>query len=382
MFNIKTIVFTIVVVVAMSLAACAPAPTAAPTAAPAPTTAPAAPTTAPAAAPTTAPAATAAATTAAPAATTGPTAEPTWDASTTKSACAPNCKYSDMVMCFPQEGAESDWRTADTASFQDTATKLGIKKYIFSDAQQKQENQIAAVRACIAQGVSVIALPPVVEDGWETVLTEAKNANIPVILIDRTASAPDNLWASHIGSDMNLEGNRAGAVFNKLLPNGGKILEVSGTTGSSAAVGRSQGIRAALNSNITVLDSQTGDFTRAEAKPVVEAFLQKYKPGTDFQGIEFQNDDMGMGGLPVLQAAGMKPGDVKIVSFDGTKNGFQAMVDGWFQADVECNPLIGPQAFDNALKLMNGINIPHEILTNETVYYPDNAAQLLPTRTY
>jgi len=181
---------------------------------------------------------------------------------------------------------------------------------------------------------------------------------------------------------MVLEGNRAALEMNKLLPNGGSILEISGTTGSGAAVGRSQGFRDKLNANIKILDTQTGDFTRAEAIPVVQAFLKKYTPGKDFQGMVFQNDDMGMGGLEALKAAGVKPGDLKIVSFDGTRNGFQAMVDGWFQADVECNPLLAPQVADMALKIMNGQTIPHEVLTNETVYYPDNAAALLPTRKY
>jgi ABC-type sugar transport system substrate-binding protein len=290
--------------------------------------------------------------------------------------------YADMVLCFPQLGAESDWRTADTASFKDTATKLGIKQLVFSDAQQKQENQISAVRACIQQGVSVIALPPVVEDGWEAVLTEAKNANIPVIIVDRSVSADPSLYASHIGSDMDLEGQRAAAEFNKLLPNGGSILELSGTTGSGAAVGRAKGLREKLNPNIKIIDSQTGNFTRAEAIPVMQAFLKKYKPGTDFQGVFMHNDDMGIGAIEAMKAAGVKPGDLKIVSVDGTRGGFQAMVDGWFQADVECNPLLGPQVFDMALKLMNGQPVDKNVLTNETVYYPDNAAQLLPTRQY
>ena len=295
--------------------------------------------------------------------------------------CGPNCAAKDMVMCFPQLGAESDWRTADTASFKDEAAKDGFK-LVFSDAQQKQENQISAVRACIQQGVSVIALPPVVEDGWDAVLTEAKNAGIPVIIVDRSVSSDPSLYASHIGSDMELEGKRAAAEFNKLLPNGGSILEVSGTTGSGAAVGRAKGFREALNANIKILDSQTGNFTRAEAIPVMQAFLQKYKAGTDFQGIEIQNDDMGMGAIEALKAAGVKPGDLKIVSVDGTRGGFQAMVDGWFQADVECNPLLAPQVADMALKLMNGQSIDKNVLTNETVYYPDNAATLLPTRKY
>jgi simple sugar transport system substrate-binding protein len=298
-----------------------------------------------------------------------------------KPACAPNCQYKDLVMCFPQLGAESDWRTADSASFKDTAAKLGFK-LIFSDAQQKQENQISAIRSCIQQKVNVIALPPVVEDGFEQVLTEAKNAKIPVIIVDRSVSASKDLYASHIGSDMVLEGERSAAEFNKLLPNGGAILELSGTTGSGAAVGRAKGLRNKLNSNIKILDSQTGNFTRAEAKPVMEAFLKKYKAGTDFQGIFIHNDDMGIGAIESLKAAGVKPGDLKIVSVDGTRGGFQAMVDGWFQADVECNPLLGPQVSEMALKLMNGQSVDREVLTNETVYYPDKAKELLPSRQY
>jgi len=290
--------------------------------------------------------------------------------------------FKDMTLCFPQLGAESDWRTADTASFKETATTLGIKQLVFSDAQQKQENQISAVRACIQQGVNVIALPPVVEDGWDAVLTEAKNANIPVIIVDRSVSADKALYAAHIGSDMVLEGERAAAEFNKLLPSGGAILELSGTTGSGAAVGRAKGLRNKLNANIKIIDSQTGNFTRAEAVPVMQAFLKKYKPGTDFQGVFIHNDDMGIGAIEALKSAGVKPGDLKIVSVDGTRGGFQAMVDGWFQADVECNPLLGPQVFEMALKLMNSQPIDQEVLTNETVYYPDKAKELLPSRKY
>ena len=348
-------IFSLVVVVAfiLSVVGCGPAAT---TAAPAPATA-------------------------APATAKPATAAPVAPKAFGEAACGPNCKYSDMTMCFPQLGAESDWRTADTASFKDEATKDGFK-LVFSDAQQKQENQISAIRACIQQGVSVIALPPLVEDGFDAVLTEAHNAGIPVIIVDRSVSSDPSLYAAHIGSNMDLEGQRAAAEFNKLLPNGGSVLELSGTTGSGAAVGRAKGFREKLNSNIKIIDSQTGNFTRAEAIPVMQAFLQKYKAGTDFQGIFIHNDDMGLGAIEALKAAGVKPGDLFIVSVDGTRGGFQAMIDGWFQADVECNPLLGPQVADMALKLMNGQTIDREVLTNETVYYPDNAAQLLPTRKY
>ncbi|MGC1377972.1 MAG: ABC transporter substrate-binding protein [Anaerolineales bacterium] len=295
-------------------------------------------------------------------------------------ACAPNCTYKDMVLCFPQLGAESDWRTADTASFKETATSLGIKQLVFSDAQQKQENQISAVRACIQQGVNVIALPPVVEDGWDAVLTEAKNANIPVIIVDRSVSADPAMYAAHIGSDMELEGKKAGTEMNKLLPNGGNILELSGTTGSGAAVGRAKGFRETLNANIKILDSQTGNFTRAEGKPVMEAFLKKY--AGQVQGVFIHNDDMAIGAIEAIKAAGLKPGDLKIVSVDGTRGGFQAMIDGWIGADVECNPLLGPQVMEMALKLMNGQPVDKNVLTNETVYYPDKAADLIGSRKY
>jgi simple sugar transport system substrate-binding protein len=191
-------------------------------------------------------------------------------------AAAAKKTYADLTLCFPQLGAESDWRTANTASMKETAAKLGIKQLVFSDAQQKQENQISAIRSCIQQGVNVIALPPVVEDGWDAVLTEAKTANIPVIIVDRSVKADPSLYAAHIGSNMVLEGNRAANEMNKLLPNGGNVIELSGTTGSGAAVGRAQGFREKLNANIKIIDSQTGNFTRAEGKPVMEAFLKKY----------------------------------------------------------------------------------------------------------
>jgi len=287
--------------------------------------------------------------------------------------------YADMTLCYPQLGAESDWRTANTASFKETAEKLGVK-LIFSDAQQKQENQISAMRSCIQQGVNVIALPPVVETGWDAVLQEAKDANIPVIIVDRSVTADPSLYAAHIGSDMVIEGKRSAEEFNKLLPDGGNILELSGTTGSGAAVGRAKGFREALNANIKILDSQTGNFTRAEGKPVMEAFLKKYAGQID--GVFFHNDDMAIGAVEAIKAAGIKPGELKMVSIDGTRGGFQLMIDGWLQADVECNPLLGPQVMELALKLMNGEAIAHEALTDESVFYPDKAAELLPTRQY
>ncbi len=287
--------------------------------------------------------------------------------------------YQDMTMCFPQMGAESSWREANTASFKETAAKLGVG-LIFSDAQQKQENQIAAMRACIAQGVSVIALPPIVQDGWESVLQEAKDAAIPVIIIDRAVSADPSLFAAHIGSDMVIEGEKAGSEMNKLLPNGGKIVELRGTDGSGAAVGRANGFRNTLNSNIQMIDTQTANFNRTESKPAMAAMLKKY--GKSINGLFSHNDDMTMGAIAALRAAGFKPGDVKIVSVDGNKEAFQALMDGWISAEVECSPMIGPQAMETALKVLNGEPVDQYILTNEGVFYPDQARGLISTRQY
>ncbi|NMB59708.1 MAG: ABC transporter substrate-binding protein [Chloroflexi bacterium] len=294
-------------------------------------------------------------------------------------AAAKEITYKDMTMCYPQLGAESDWRTANTASFKETAEKLGVK-LIFSDAQQKQENQISAMRSCIQQGVSIIALPPVVEDGWDAVLQEAKDANIPVIIVDRSVKADPSLYAAHIGSNMVIEGEKAGTEMNKLLPDGGKIVELSGTTGSGAATGRAEGFRKTLAKNIEIIDSQTGNFTRAEGKPVMEAFLKKY--GSEIKGAFIHNDDMAIGAIEAMKAAGLKPGDIKIVSVDGTRGGFQAMADGWIQVDVECNPLLGPQTMELALNILNGKPYDRETLTKEDVYYADKAAELLPGRKY
>ena len=258
--------------------------------------------------------------------------------------CAPNCEYTDMTFCYPQLGAESDWRTANTASFKETAGELGVR-LIFSDAQQKQENQISAMRACIQQEVDVIGLPPVVEDGWETVLTEAQEAGIPVIIVDRSVTADESLYAAHIGSDMYLEGQRSADEMNALLPDGGKIVELSGTPGSGAAVGRAEGFRANLNDNIEIIDSQTGNFTTAEGKPVMEAFLKKYEGEID--GAFIHNDNMAIGAVEAMKAAGLEPGDIVIVSVDGTRGGFQLMIDGWVQAGRGMQPPAWPTSIRN-----------------------------------
>jgi simple sugar transport system substrate-binding protein len=314
-------------------------------------------------------------------------AAPTAAPATSEEAAAPAAPaeqakktYKDLVVGYAQLGAESEWRTANTASVQQAAEELGVTLK-FSDAQQKQENQIKAIRSFIAQGVDVIGVPPVVTTGWETVFQEAKDAGIPIILVDRRADVPEDLYATYLGSDFVEEGRKAGNEMNKLLPEGGKIVELVGTVGSAPATDRFSGFRETMNPNIEIIDSQSGDFTRAKGKEVMEAFLKKY--GAEITALYAHNDDMALGAIQAIEEFGLKPGtDIKIVSIDAVRGAFQAMVDGKLNVTVECNPLLGPQFYDLALKVVNGEEVPKWVPSEESVYYPDNAAEILPTRQY
>jgi simple sugar transport system substrate-binding protein len=288
--------------------------------------------------------------------------------------------FETLMVGYAQIGAESEWRTANTASIKETAEELGVELK-FSDAQQKQENQIAAIRSYIAEGVDVIGFSPVVETGWETVLQEASDAGIPVIMVDRRADVPRELYATYLGSDFVEEGKKAGDEMNKLLPDGGKIVELVGTVGSAPANDRYSGFRESLNANIEIIDSQSGDFTRAKGKEVMEAFLKKY--GAEIVGLYAHNDDMAIGAIQAIEEFGLVPGeDVKIVSIDAVRGAFEAMIEGKLNVTVECNPLLGPQFYDLALRAVNGEQLPDWVPSEESVYYPDNAEELLPERKY
>lgn len=295
-------------------------------------------------------------------------------------AAAAEKTFEDLVVGYAQIGAESEWRTANTASIKEEGERLGVDLK-FSDAQQKQENQIAAIRSYIAEGVDVIGFSPVVETGWETVLQEAKDAGIPVIMVDRRADVPRELYATYLGSDFVEEGKKAGDEMNTLLADGGKIVELVGTVGSAPANDRYTGFRETLNDNIEIVDSQSGDFTRAKGKEVMEAFLKKY--GDEITGLYAHNDDMAIGAIQAIEEYGLTPGeDIKIVSIDAVRGAFEAMIAGKLNVTVECNPLLGPQFYDLALRAVNGEELPEWVPSEESVYYPDNAEELLPERQY
>ncbi len=286
-----------------------------------------------------------------------------------------------LVVGFAQIGQESGWRDAETQSIQDTAKELGVDLK-FSDAQQKQENQIKAIRTFIQQKVDVIGIAPVVESGWDTVFKEAKDAGIPIVLVDRGVDAPEDLYATFIGSDFILEGKNAAIETAKLLNNKGNIVELQGTVGASAATDRQTGFVEELKNypDMKIIASQSGDFSRAGGKQVMEAFL---KANPEIDAVYAHNDDMALGAIEAIKDAGKKPGtDIKVISIDGVRGIFEAMAAGEANVTVECNPLLGPQFFKACQDLKDGKTLDKWIKSEEGIYTSETAAQDLPNRKY
>ncbi|MDP4508845.1 ABC transporter substrate-binding protein [Nonomuraea turcica] len=292
---------------------------------------------------------------------------------------------STITMGFSQVGAESGWRTANTKSVQDAAKNAGIELK-FSDAQQKQENQIKAIRSYIQQKVDIIAFSPVVESGWDTVLKEAQNAKIPVILTDRAVDSKDtSLYKTFLGSDFVEEGRKAGKWLVEEYKDSTdpvNIVELQGTTGSAPANDRKAGFQEIIGaeSKFKIVASQTGDFTRAKGKEVMDAFL---KSNPDIDVLYAHNDDMGLGAIEAIEGAGKVPGkDIKIITVDAVKDGMQALADGKINYIVECSPLLGPQLMDLAKKVVKGEQVPARVVTEETTFDQEQAKQVLSTRQY
>ena len=294
----------------------------------------------------------------------------------------PQKTYEDLIVGYAQLGAESEWRVANTISIKETAEHLGVELR-FLDAQQKQDKQIEAVRKLIVQRVDVIGISPIVETGWEEVFQEAKDAGIPIILVDRRATVPEDLYVSYLGSDFLEEGRNAARVMAKLVNGEANIVELVGTIDSAPANDRYTGFREILKKypGMHIIDSQSGDFTLARGREVMAAFLQKY--GQSITAVFAHNDDMALGAIQAIEDFGLKPGvDIKIVSVDATRGAFEAMITGNLNATVECNPLLGPQFFELALKVVNGEPIPKWVPSIEGIFFPDDASQILLTRKY
>jgi galactofuranose transport system substrate-binding protein len=284
---------------------------------------------------------------------------------------------------FAQTGSESGWRSANTESMKDAFSAKNGFKLIFNAADNKPENQIAAVRSFINQGVDAIVIAPVVTTGWDDVLKEAKDADIPVILEDRTIDGSSDLYKAWIGDDFKKEGVTAGAwAANALGSKPTKMVVLEGTTGSAPAIDRATGFNKAIaGTQIKTLDSQTGNFTRADGKTVMEGFLQKY--GKDVNLLFAQNDDMGLGALDAIKAAGLTPGkDIQIVTIDGTHDGLTALSNGEFNYVVECNPLLGPTVAKTVKDILAGKPVEKKQTATDLAFDQEQAKQALPTRKY
>ena len=289
-----------------------------------------------------------------------------------------------ITVGYAQVGAESDWRTANTESFKSTFTEENGYKLIFDDAQQKQENQIKAIRSFIQQGVDYIVVAPVVETGWETVLEEAKEAGIPVILSDRQMQlSDDSLYEAWVGGNFVKEGETCGDWLAKYLEDQGRgdeeinMVTIQGTIGASAQVGRTEGMDNKLkeHSNWKMLDRQSGEFTQAKGQEVMESMLKKYD---NINVVYCENDNEAFGAIDAIEAAGktvgtdIANGEILVISFDTTNAGLTDTLNGKIACDVECNPLHGPRAEELIKALEAGEEVEKLNYVDEEIFASDD----------
>ncbi len=286
---------------------------------------------------------------------------------------------SDVITVgFSQVGAESDWRTANSESMKETFSEENGYEFIFDDAQQKQENQITAIRNFIQQEVDYIVLAPVSETGWDTVLQEAKDADIPVIIVDRMVDvSDDSLYTAWVGSDFELEGKKACEWLNQYAKAKGmtevNIVDIQGTIGASAQIGRTKGLEDAVKANgWNLLASQTGEFTQAKGQEVMESMLKQYD---NINVVYCENDNEAFGAIDAIEAAGKTvgpDGDILVMSFDTTNAGLTDTLNGKIILDTECNPLHGPRVAEIIEKLENGETPEKQAYVEEGIFSHGN----------
>jgi len=312
----------------------------------------------------------------------------------TLTACQPageaGTQKKPIVVGYAQVGAESAWRRANTASFQEAFGHDPMYDYIFVDCRNKMENQLAAVSDFIAQQVDYIVIAPYEETGWDQILQEAKDANIPVILTDRMIKTDDSLYTAWVGSNFVEEGRNAMEWLDRYLKETGRdqetlnVLHMQGSENSSAQRGRTESIEVYIESHdyLHLLAKQSGEFTLAKGREVMENWLARFKEeGKKIDILIAENDDMAFGAIKAMEAYGLKPGeDVIIISFDAGYDAVQAVIDGKINCTVECNPLHGPRVKEIIEQLENGIMPEKAIEVEEGWFDSTNAEAALPTR--
>lgn len=290
-----------------------------------------------------------------------------------------------IVVGFSQVGAESVWRLANSESIKKAAADANFELR-FSEGNQRQDKQIADMRTFIKDHVDVIAFSPVVEYGWEEVLSEARAAGIPVIISDRTINVDDDrLYTAFIGADFVEEGRKAARWMVEELPSNTpvNIIELCGTNGSAPAIGRKVGFEEILAANpgYQIIASQTANFTRAEGKIVMQGFLRQF--GSNIQVVFAHNDDMALGAIEAIEEYGLRPGkDILLVSVDATREAFSAIMNGKLNCTVECTPLLGPELMKAIKDYMAGKQLPIKIITAEGIFTKKNAVKEYSWRKY
>ena len=288
-----------------------------------------------------------------------------------------------ITVGFSQVGAESDWRTANTESMKSTFSEENGYELIFDDAQQKQENQLTAIRNFIQQEVDYILLAPVTETGWDTVLQEAKDADIPVIIVDRMVDvSDDSLYTTWIGTDSLLEGRKAAEWLNAYTTAKGidakdvNIVDIQGTIGSTAQIGRSKGLEEGVdNYGWNLLAQQSGEFTQAKGQEVMESMLKQYD---NINVVSCENDNEAFGAIDAIEAAGktvgsdIANGEIMVMSFDTTNAGLTDTLAGKIACDVECNPLHGPRAEELIKALEAGEEVEKLNYVDEEIFATDD----------
>ncbi len=295
---------------------------------------------------------------------------------------AQNDEGRGLTIGFSQVGSESDWRTAFTEITLAEAEQRGIE-LLFSNAENSQAAQIAAIRSFIEQKVDAIILAPVIETGWAQILQEVQTAGIPIVIIDRNVTADETLYLTRVSSDFVFEGRLAAAWLAQATSGDCNVVELEGTVGSSAARDRQIGFNEviALFPNMQIIVSQTGDFRRTMGQEVMEGILHTEDP-TEICAVWSHNDDMAIGAIEAIKQAGFVPGkDILIVSVDAIPDIFRAMMDGDANATVELSPYMAGPAFDAIAAYLNGETVPKWIPVTGAIYFPDTAAEEYAERT-
>ena len=286
-----------------------------------------------------------------------------------------------ITVGFSQVGAESDWRTANSESMKSTFSEKNGYKLIFDDAQQKQENQLTAIRNFIQQEVDYIVLAPVTETGWDTVLQEAKDAGIPVIIVDRMVDvSDDSLYTAWVGSNFKMEGQKACEWLNAYAEAKGmkevNIAHIQGTIGASAQIGRTEGLEeAAKEYGWNIVAQQTGEFTQAKGQEVMESMLKQHD---NINVVYCENDNEAFGAIDAIEAAGKTvgpDGDILVMSFDTTNAGLTDTLSGKIICDTECNPLHGPRVEEIIKKLEDGKDVDKKAYVEEEMFAYDDTVK-------